>query len=35
MVTFYAFQVIFINTANGYERKPSHLSCKKSTIVLL
>ena len=33
---FYAFSVMFIDTvtANCYERKPSHLSCKKSTIVL-
>jgi len=31
MVSFYAFPVIFIDTvtANRYERKPSHLSCKK------
>ena len=37
MVSFYASTVIFIDavTANRYERKPSHLSCKKSTIVLL
>ena len=36
-VSFYAFPVIFIDTvtANRYERKPSHLSCKKSVIVLL
>jgi len=34
MVSCYAFPVIFIDTvtANRYERKPSHLSCKKSTI---
>jgi len=31
MVSFYAFPAIFIDTvtANRYERKPSHLSCKK------
>jgi len=31
MVSFYAFPVIFVDTvaANRYERKPSHLSCRK------
>ena len=36
MVSFYAFPAIFINTvaANRFERPPSHLSCKKSIVLL-